>query len=103
MITPITFIIIGITVIVSYLAWENSALFNRLALHPYVVKYNNEWDRIFGHTFVHADWMHLGFNMYTFYSFGQVMEWVMTNPEILAQTNPYFQPWSPIMGKFFYV
>ena len=103
MITPITFIIIGITVIVSYLAWENNALFNRLALHPYVVKYNNQWDRIFGHTFVHADWMHLGFNMYTFYSFGQVMEWVLTHPDILAQTNPHFHPWSPLMGKIFYV
>jgi len=63
---PITIAIIVITCLVSYWAWENLSIFNRLTLYPYAVKYQKEYDRMIGHTFIHADWMHLGFNMYTF-------------------------------------
>jgi membrane associated rhomboid family serine protease len=100
---PLTLAIIAITILVSYLAWENPSLFNRLALTPYSVKYNKEYDRMIGHTMVHADWMHLGFNMYTFYSFGQVMEVVMVNPAILQSYHPQMHVWSPMAGKVYFL
>ena len=34
----------------------------------------NEWWRLVTHGFVHADWMHLIVNMFTFYSFGRYIE-----------------------------
>lgn len=101
--TPLTFTIIGITVLISYLAFERRDWFNRLAFHPYVVFQNKEWDRLIGHTFVHADWMHLGFNMYTFYSFGQILETVLTHPNMLQRFHPDMNMWSPITGKVFFV
>ena len=101
--SPITIAIIIITCLVSYLAWENISLFNRLTLYPYAVKYKKEYDRIIGHAFIHGDWMHLGFNMYTFYSFGQVMEVVMVNPEILQDFHPNMQVWSPLAGKIYFL
>ena len=101
--TPLTFTIIGITVLISYLAFERRDWFNRLAFHPYVVFQNKEWDRLIGHTFVHADWMHLGFNMYTFYSFGEILETVLTHPQILQQFHPEMNVWSPFTGKVFFI
>ena len=51
----ITYIIIGITVLVSYLCFNNAELFRKLALIPYRTVKNNEWYRLITHGFVHAD------------------------------------------------
>ena len=39
----ITYIIIGITVLVSYLCFNNAELLRKLALIPYRTVKNNEW------------------------------------------------------------
>ncbi|MEY2938191.1 MAG: hypothetical protein RL062_780 [Bacteroidota bacterium] len=103
MTTPLTFAIIIVTVLISYLAFEKRDWFNRLAFHPYVIFQNKEWDRLIGHAFVHADWMHLGFNMYTFYSFGEILEQVLTHPEVLQQFHPAIHLWTPLAGKILFV
>ena len=68
-----TTLIIIITVIVSLLAWQNKAVFNRLIFYPPAVK-NGQWDRFVTHGFIHADGMHLLFNMFTLYFFGRAIE-----------------------------
>lgn len=70
----ITYIIIGITVVVSYLCFNNQDLFRKLALIPYRTVKNNEWYRLVTHGFVHADMTHLLVNMFTFWSFGTYIE-----------------------------
>lgn len=70
----ITYIIIGITVVVSYLCFNNQELFRKLALIPYRTVKNNEWYRLVTHGFVHADMTHLLVNMFTFWSFGTYIE-----------------------------
>lgn len=70
----ITYIIIGITVLVSYLCFNNAELFRKLALIPYRTVKNNEWYRLITHGFVHADMTHLLVNMFTFWSFGTYIE-----------------------------
>lgn len=70
----ITYIIIGITVVVSYLCFNNQELFHKLALIPYRTVKNNEWYRLVTHGFVHADMTHLLVNMFTFWSFGTYIE-----------------------------
>ncbi len=72
--TPITFIILIVTIIVSWRAFQNSALFEKLLHNPYRVKHHKEYYRIFSHALIHADFMHLGLNMFVFYSFGTVLE-----------------------------
>lgn len=70
----VTYILIGVTVLVSYLCFNNVELFRKLAFSPYrTVKYN-EWYRIVTHGFVHADMTHLFINMFTFWSFGTYIE-----------------------------
>jgi membrane associated rhomboid family serine protease len=72
--TPITFIILAATVLVSWRAFEQSALFEKLLHSPYRVKHNKQYYRLFSHMLVHADVMHLALNMFVFYSFGRVLE-----------------------------
>ena len=42
-------------------------------LSPYAVKHGREFWRILTHAFIHADWMHLAFNMFVLYEFGQTV------------------------------
>lgn len=70
----ITYVLIGITVLVSWLAFNNRQLLERLILWPPAIDRRKQYDRLLTHGFIHADWMHLLFNMITLYSFGQAME-----------------------------
>lgn len=85
---PITLVIIAITIITSYQAFQNSVLFNKLKYSPYNVKHFKEYYRILSHVLVHADWTHLLFNMYTFYSFGVFMEKIFSSEAIRANYFP---------------
>ena len=46
----------------------------RWMLSPYAVKHHNEKHRVLTHALVHADWMHLAFNMFVLYEFGRHVE-----------------------------
>lgn len=70
----ITYIIIGVTLLVSFNCFSNQRLFYQLAFIPYRMVKNHEWYRILTHGFVHADSMHLLVNMFTFWSFGTYIE-----------------------------
>jgi membrane associated rhomboid family serine protease len=74
----LTFILIAVTVLVSWLAFERPALLERLILWPPAIDRKKQYDRLLTHGFVHADWSHLLFNMITLYFFGRVIERVMS-------------------------
>ena len=68
-----TVIIIAVTCLVSYLAWQNNQLLQRLIFWSPAIK-EGQVERFVTHGFIHADGMHLLFNMFTFYFFGSVLE-----------------------------
>jgi membrane associated rhomboid family serine protease len=70
----VTYVIIGITVLVSMGAFSNQDLFNRLLFNPYVIHSRRQYYRFFTAGFIHADFIHLGFNMYALYLFGGYAE-----------------------------
>lgn len=70
----ITLALIAVTALVSWQAWERPRLFDRLILWPPAIERQQQYDRLLTHGFIHADGMHLIFNMVTLYSFGQAME-----------------------------
>ncbi|MEZ4800149.1 MAG: rhomboid family intramembrane serine protease [Flavobacteriales bacterium] len=74
--SPITIVIIIATLLISWQAFNNSSLFEKFLFNPYAVKHRKEYYRLFSHMLVHTDWIHVGFNMYVFYSFGTFMEQV---------------------------
>lgn len=82
-----TYIIIGITAIVSYLCFKNRTLFYKLSLNPYSVFRKNEWYRVITHGFVHGDMTHLLINMFVLFSFGQNIEYIFASLGGLGALN----------------
>ena len=73
----LNYILIGVTVLVSWLAFERPPLLQRLILWPPAIDKHKQFDRLLTHGFIHADWSHLLFNMITLFFFGRVVERVM--------------------------
>ena len=87
----VTYVLIGVTVLVSWRAFGDRALLERLILWPPAVERRRQYDRLLTHGFIHADWMHLLFNMITLWSFGRVVE-------------PVFSQWiTPLGFALFYL
>lgn len=72
----ITYILIGITVAVSFLTWEKRSLFSKFMMNPYRIHRNHEYYRFITSGFIHKDHMHLLLNMFSFYFFGLAVEQV---------------------------
>ncbi len=70
----ITLIIVILTVGTSILAFSNAKLMNDLLLWPAYMTRPVQFYRLLTAGFVHADYMHLAFNMITFYFFGALVE-----------------------------
>lgn len=71
--TLITILIIGITVIFSYTAFSNHALFDRYKFQPQAILQGKQYDRLLTSGFLHVDLTHLLFNMLTLYFFANVV------------------------------
>lgn len=76
--TPVTFALIAITCLVSWMAFNNRKLADRLILWPPAIDKHKQYDRLLSYGFIHADFMHLLFNMLTLYFFGRQIELLMT-------------------------
>jgi membrane associated rhomboid family serine protease len=70
----VTLIIIAITCVVSFMAFNNSRLMNELILWPPAIQRQREYYRLVTYGFLHADFSHLLVNMLTLFFFGRVME-----------------------------
>lgn len=71
----ITIFIIILTSLISYQAFRDYNLADKLIFQPATVR-DGEWYRLFTYALLHADFMHLLFNMFTFYLFGSYIETV---------------------------
>lgn len=87
----VTYTIIALTVLTSIPAMNDGGLKQKLLFYPYEVKRDGEWYRFFTSGFVHADWMHLFFNMFVFYSFGMFVEF------------GFMHFWGPGLGRILYL
>lgn len=70
----ITTLVIILTVITSLIGFNNSGFMERWMFTPYQIKRKNQWDRFVLSGLIHKDYIHLLFNMFTFYFFGRVVE-----------------------------
>lgn len=70
-----TLIFLVITVAVSVWAFNDDKLLNRLLLYPSGMYKPEEYYRFLTSGFVHADWMHLIFNMVSLYFIGSGVEY----------------------------
>ncbi|MEG3788539.1 rhomboid family intramembrane serine protease [Lysobacter sp. CCNWLW3] len=74
-----TTILIAVTMLVSWQAFDKPKLMQRLILWPPAVERQRQYERLLTHGFVHADWPHLLFNMLTLYIFGRQIEQVLSS------------------------
>ena len=70
----LTIIILVITCIVSFLAFNNRTMFDKLKHYPAVEHQRKEYYRWLTSGFLHGDYMHLIINMFVFHSFGTALE-----------------------------
>ena len=70
----ITLILVIITAIVSISGFSNQKVIDDLIFYPPAVARRNQFYRFFSCGLIHADWMHLIFNMLALYLFGQGVE-----------------------------
>ncbi len=67
-------LIVALTVYVSYRAFQDPALEDRLIFEPVRILRDKEYHRLFSSALLHGDWIHLIFNMFSLYSFGAQIE-----------------------------
>jgi membrane associated rhomboid family serine protease len=70
----VTILIIIVTCLISYKGFNDRSFFEKLKHHPVSEANNGEWYRMVSSGFLHADWFHLGINMYVLYEFGSLVE-----------------------------
>jgi len=71
---PVACIIFAVTIAISLFAFYNDDLYTRFILQPYRVSKGKYLYTLITSGFIHADWMHLLFNMMTFYFFAFQLE-----------------------------
>lgn len=64
-------ILIIATVAFSIAGFYDTRIMNRYINRPYDIKRFNQWGRLITSGFLHANWLHLFFNMYVLYNFGR--------------------------------
>ena len=78
--SPLTLIIIVANVLFSFIGFSNQSFLAKTIGWPYYTKRNKEYYRFITAGFLHADWPHLIFNMFTFYFFGSNLEFILKAP-----------------------
>jgi len=70
----ITLFIIGATAIISFLAFQNNTLVEKMQFNAAKIIHGKEYHRLISHAFIHASWTHLFVNMFVLYFFGRNIE-----------------------------
>lgn len=74
----ITLILIVLTCLVSFYALNNESFLESWMMNPYKVMQRGQYYRLLTSGFIHADFGHLFFNMFSFYFFGSQIESIFT-------------------------
>ncbi|MBL4604554.1 MAG: rhomboid family intramembrane serine protease [Flavobacteriaceae bacterium] len=77
-IKPVVLLLIVITVLISLKGFKDYAFFERFKFQVTRIL-NGEKIRMISSGFLHADWLHLGFNMYALYLFGDIVAMQLGN------------------------
>jgi len=76
-VAPVASLIFVFTIITSLYAFYDNSLYGKFMLHPYSVSKGKNVFTLITSGLIHADWMHLAFNMFTFYAFAFTLETLM--------------------------
>ncbi|RCH55010.1 rhomboid family intramembrane serine protease [Mucilaginibacter hurinus] len=71
---PVASIIFAMTLMTTLYGFYNDAAQNNMILHPYSVARKQRLYTLITSGFIHNDWMHLFFNMFSFHAFAFILE-----------------------------
>ena len=71
---PATIVILLVTAAATLFAFSRPDIKERWMFNPYAILRHKEYERMLTSGLIHADWMHFGFNAFSFYSFGRIIE-----------------------------
>ncbi len=74
---PVPLSILAVTVVISILAFKHKHLMQKWLLTPYNISRSGSYRTFITSGFIHADYQHLFFNMFTFYFFAFPLEEIM--------------------------
>ncbi len=83
----VTIIIIIVTVLISLRADSRPDLKYKLIMNAYQVRHRRQYYRLLTSGFIHSGYIHLGFNMFSLYWFGELLEALLAryfNPMVAA-------------------
>jgi len=66
-------VVIGMNILISSQVFNSISWREKLILSPYLIKHDGQWYRLFSHSWIHADWQHLLFNMASLYFLGDLI------------------------------
>jgi membrane associated rhomboid family serine protease len=87
MVLSLTLIVIIASVAASFYAWQNTNIYNQWMMNPVAIDRKKEYWRFVTSGFIHADGMHLFFNMFALYSFGEYLEFYFFKDMFGQQTG----------------
>ena len=79
-----TIILIITTCFISFISFNKEDIKSNLLFSPYHYVHNKKWWILISHGFIHADFLHLFFNMYVLYIFGPSIEYYFINSSELG-------------------
>lgn len=91
----VTLVLVIITAIVSITGFSRQNVIDELIFYPPAIHYRKQFYRFITHGFIHADPMHLIFNMIALYSFGE-------NLEEIFRFEPVFGQWGGVVYFLLY-
>lgn len=71
---PVASFIFALTIACSIMAFSNDGVYGKMILHPYSVARKHNVFTLITSGLIHADWMHLAFNMFSFFAFAFQLE-----------------------------
>lgn len=80
-ISIVALVVIGLNVLVSWKGFNDLAFFEKYKFQVGSILYNKEYYRILSSGFLHVDFMHLFFNMFTLYMFANPVIAFFASPE----------------------
>lgn len=78
-----TWLLIGVTVLVSYLGFRNPEVEEKYIFRPESILADKEYYRLVTSAFLHAGWTHLLCNMVSLYFFAGTLEWAVGRAQFL--------------------
>ncbi|HMQ01130.1 MAG TPA: rhomboid family intramembrane serine protease, partial [Cyclobacteriaceae bacterium] len=69
-----TIVLVTVTIAASLLAWNNQDITRKWIFNPYSIHKYNQYFRFITSGFIHANWVHLLFNVFMLYMFGEIVE-----------------------------